>query len=102
MADCQDVNLILGHVERIGSLSRSGWRLFYHLHVHACAHRRWQLQEDRVEACVVNLSCSAQEPSGSRTLAVLPLAMSRSACWIEFSKSGVNSRLSSMTSSSHS
>jgi len=39
--------------------------------------------------------------SGSRTRALFPSVMSRSACWIERSNSGVNSSSSSIMSSSH-
>ena len=69
---------------------------------HACTQSGWQLEENGIETLVVNLSRCAHEPSGSRTRALFPLAMSRSDCRMELSNSGVNCSSSSITSSNHS
>jgi hypothetical protein len=62
----------------------------------------WQLKKDRVETRVVNLRRRTHEPSGSRTRALFPSAMSCSACSTARSNSGVNCSSSSIRSSSHS
>src|SRR5207248_7115525 len=44
----------------------------------ACTQSGWQLEENGIETRVVNLSRCAHEPSGLRTRAAFPVAMSRS------------------------
>ena len=44
----------------------------------ACTESGWQLEENGIETRVVNLSRRAHEPSGLRTRAAFPAAMSRS------------------------
>ena len=44
----------------------------------ACTQSGWQLEENGIETRVVNLSRCAHEPSGLRTRAAFPAAMSRS------------------------
>ena len=75
---------------------------FVDFRFNACPESGWQLEENGIETQVVNLSRRTHEPSGSRTRAAFPAAMSRSDRWIEFSNSAVNSNSSSIKSSSHS
>jgi hypothetical protein len=51
---------------------------FVDFRFNACPESGWQLKENGIETRVVNLSRRTQEPSGSRTRAAFPAAMSRS------------------------
>ena len=121
MPDGEQMNLVLLQIESVNDsiLADTGTKAirsfqsvvriryqaqsdFIDLRLYPSAKGRWQLQEDGVEARVINLRRRAHEPSGSRTRTLFPLAMSRSDCRMELSNSGVNCSSSSITSSNHS
>ena len=74
----------LGEGKTIRSLQPMMWKRFeaqsdfIDFRFDPCTDSGWQLEENGIETCVVNLSRRAHEPFGSRTRAAFPAAMSRS------------------------
>ena len=99
MPDGKQMNPILLHVERVNdsvvaharpktvrSFQPMMWKRFeaasdfIDFRFDPCTESAWQLEEDRIETWVVNLSRRTHGPFGSRTRAAFPAAMSRSDC----------------------